>query len=155
MGKILVVGVGNSWRHDDGIGPHVINILNQQSFEAADLLDGGIDGMALLDKLAPYDYAIVIDAVNMGADPGTINAFSAQEAKLITNDALSTHGFGLAELITLMTELEIKTQIKIIGVQPFDIEFGEGLSPEIEAQTDKIITLIKEEIACVTQSRQN
>ncbi len=155
MGKILVVGVGNSWRHDDGIGPHVIDILNQQSFEAADLLDGGIDGMALLDKLTPYDYAIIVDAVNMGEVPGTIKAFSAQEAKLITSDALSTHGFGLAELVMLMAELEIETQIKIIGVQPLDIEFGEGLSPEVEANTDKIINLIKEEVACVTQSQQN
>ena len=166
MGKILVIGVGNSWRHDDGIGPHVIKILNQQFAaviprldrgiqQSIDLLDGGIDGLALLDKISPYDYAIMIDAVNMGEVPGTIKAFTTKDAKLIVHDALSTHGFGVAELVILMKELGIETKIKIIGVQPVNIEFGEGLSPEVVAKTDQIITIIKEEVACVMQSQQN
>lgn len=142
MGNSVVVGVGNTWRHDDGIGPYIINLLQQQNFNAADLLDGGIDGLALLDKLAEYKHAIIVDAVNMQQPVGTIKTFFPAEAKLITSDALSTHGFGLAELITLMSELDIKTKVTIIGIQPANIEFGEGLTEEIQARVPAIIEII-------------
>lgn len=138
--KVLVVGVGNSWRHDDGIGPAVIKELKQLA--NADLLDGGIDGLALLDKISPYAKVIIIDAVTMGKEPGFVRCFAPEEVKLITQDALSTHGFGLAELITLMAELDIKTNIKVIGIQPKNVEFGEGLTTEIEQKIPEIINYV-------------
>ena len=148
--KVLVLGVGNSWRHDDGIGPKIIQELQQQNFTAADLLDGGIDGLALLDHLQLYDNAIIIDAVNMNTDPGTIRSFTPAEINCIQADALSTHGFGLAELIALMQKLTINTKLKIIGVQPQDIEFGEGLTAIITAKIPDILTKVKSEVSCIT-----
>jgi len=146
VNKTLVLGVGNILRKDDGIGPRVIKILQQKSWSHIDFMDGGIDGLALLDKIAEYKQAVIIDAVNMNALFGTVKSFTPKDALIkIKSDALSTHGFGLAELIKLMQQLQIKTKLHIIGIQPKDIAFGENLTPEIENKIPDII----EELTCI------
>lgn len=144
--KTLITGVGNPFRHDDGIGPAIIKILQQENNSSFDLIDSGTDSLALLDKLAFYDKATIIDAAQMMEAPGTIKQFTPEEAKIkIKGDVLSTHGVGLAEMFALMQHLNIKTKIKIIGVQPKDISYGEGLSNEVQDQIPQILKLIKQE----------
>jgi hydrogenase maturation protease len=146
INKTLVLGFGNILRKDDGIGPKVIQILQQKNLPNIDLIDGGLDSLALLDKIAEYKKAIIIDAVNMNEKPCTIKSFAPEDALIkIKSDALSTHGFGLAELIKLMQQLQMETQFHIIGIEPKDITFGENLTPEIENKIPDII----EEISCL------
>lgn len=143
--KILVIGVGNPFRGDDGIGPAIIKILKTENNPGFVLVDGGTDGLALLDQVAEYEKAIIIDAVEMLETPGVVKSFAPAEAKIkIKSDVLSTHGFGLAEMLKLVDELNIKTKIKIIGIQPKNIAFGEGLSDEIKNQIPQILKLIKQ-----------
>jgi hydrogenase maturation protease len=149
VNKSLILGVGNRFRGDDGIGPKIVDVLCEKHPDFLekhhiDCLDGGIDGLALLDVIKQYPKAIIIDAVNMNEVPGEIRVFSPNEAKLhIHSDALSTHGFGLAEVIALAEKLEIKTDIQIIGIQPKDTNFGENLSPEVASKIDRIIDKIR------------
>jgi hydrogenase maturation protease len=76
--------------------------------------------------------------------PGVIKLFTPAEAKIkIKSDVLSTHGFGIAEMLKLAKKLSIKTEIKIIGIQPKDINFGEGMSEEIKNKIPQILELIK------------
>ncbi|EKE01197.1 MAG: hypothetical protein ACD_21C00194G0001 [uncultured bacterium] len=162
--KPLIIGVGNPLRHDDGIGPQIIKILrsmqegsspynrqqgnkNSNIVDCKDLtlFDGGTDGLALLDQVAEYEKVIIIDAVQMLAPPGTVKSFTPAEAKInIKSDVLSTHGFGLADMLKLAEKLDIKTKISIIGIQPKDISFGEGLSNEVQTQIPLILDLIKQ-----------
>ena len=145
--KIIIIGVGNLFRHDDGIGPVIINILKQENNPDYILIDGGTDSLALIDQLALYDKAIIIDAAHMMEIPGAVRLFTPEEAKIkIKNDVLSTHGVGLAEMFILMQKLNIKTKIKIIGVQPKDISFGEGLSDEVNIQIPQILKIVKQNI---------
>jgi hydrogenase maturation protease len=144
----LILGVGNPFRRDDGFGPAVIaRLQTDESMRGVDLLDGGTDGFALMDYMQGYTRVLVVDAVNMGSAPGEIKLFSPREARLsITADALSTHGFGLAEVIALMERLDVHINLQILGIQAKDVTFGEGLSPEIERKIDDVLTLIKQHI---------
>jgi hydrogenase maturation protease len=144
--KTLVLGIGNPYRRDDGIGPAVINRLQSENgLEGIDLLDGGTDGLSLIDYMKGYEKVIVVDAVNMGMASGEVRVFSPEEAKLtIKADALSTHGFGLAEVIALMEKLEMNTDMRIIGIQAKDVSFGEGMSPEVSSKIEEILKLVKE-----------
>jgi hydrogenase maturation protease len=146
--KILVLGVGNPFRRDDGIGPAVISRLKSENhLNGVDLLDGGTDGLSLIDYIEGYEKVLVVDAVDMGAAPGEVRMFSPEDAKLtIKADTLSTHGFGLAEVIALMEKLEMKTDMHIIGIQAKDVNFGEGMSPELSSKIEEILKLIKENI---------
>ena len=142
--KILILGVGNPFRRDDGIGPAIIRRLqSDNNLQQVDLLDGGIDGLALLDDIKLYEKVLIIDAVDMGLNPGEMRIFSPSEAKLtIRTDALSTHGFGLAEMLAFMETLGITTDVRILGIQAKDIGFGEDMTPEIHSQLEAIIETI-------------
>lgn len=142
----LILGVGNRYRSDDGIGSLVIDLLKAQKFNQCDLLDGGTDGLGLLDIIRQYQKVFIIDAIDAKKPPGSITVFSPQDAKnakkIICSDALSTHGFGIAELLVLSEALAIKTEIVIIGIQPVSLEFKEGLSTVIKQQVPKICAIL-------------
>jgi hydrogenase maturation protease len=139
----IIIGVGNVLRRDDGIGPTIIKELAKLNLTNVDLQDGGTDGLALLDYLPNYSQAIIIDAVNMGMLPTTVKIFTPEKVRInIKSDALSTHGFGLAEVIKLMEQLDIKIKLIIIGIEPKDISFGENLSAEIQEKIPEILELI-------------
>lgn len=153
--NILIAGAGNPWRSDDGTGITVIERLHALQHAGAsylaknqvDILDVGTDGLALLDILPNYQKAIIIDAVEMNAAPATIKVFFPEEAKIkITSDALSTHGFGLGEMLKLAEQLHIPTQIIIIGVQPYDLSFGNELSAEVKNKIDDLLKAVKHSI---------
>ena len=155
MGKssTLVLGVGNPFRRDDGVGSAVVARLQAENdLDGVDLLDGGTDGFALMDYMYGYEKVLIVDAVNMNVLPGEIRLFSPQEAILsITSDALSTHGFGVAEVIALMEKMDMQVNLQILGIQAKDVTFGEGLSPEIAARIDDVIELVKKKVTKVTK----
>ncbi|MCK5153943.1 MAG: hydrogenase maturation protease [Spirochaetales bacterium] len=144
--------MGNPLRRDDGIGPEVIRLLTKDRTKKnstyklssdIDLIDGGTDGLGLIEYLKDYKKVIIIDAVEMKLKPGTIKVFTPEEAVIkINSDALSTHGFGIAELIKLAKGLDINPELIIVGVQPEDISYGEGLSDSIEPVLNKLIKVI-------------
>lgn len=156
--KIIVVGVGNPLRRDDGIGPKIINKLRRGASlprssvvisPFVDFFDAGTDALLLIDAIERYDLAIIIDAVDMNAVPGTVKLFTPDEAKInIKNDVLSTHGFGLAEVIKLFELLEIPTEIKILGIQPQDISYCEGLTDVVKNKIPEILEIINNVVEC-------
>ncbi|MCK5671795.1 MAG: hydrogenase maturation protease, partial [Spirochaetales bacterium] len=117
-----------------------------------DLLDGGTDGLGLIEYLKDYKKVIIIDAVEMKLTPGTIKVFTPQEAIInINSDALSTHGFGIAELIKLARGLDINPELIIVGIQPENIDYGEELSGTISS----ILDILIKEILKLIQKNSN
>lgn len=148
---VLILGVGNQYRRDDAVGIEVVKRLQQQKLPNAELVVGGVDGLALFDIVTNYQRAIIVDAVEMAAIPGTVKLFTPAEAKInIRGDALSTHGFGIAEVIKLLEELGIKTTIKVIGIQPEDISYGEGLTAKVNNKIPELVEMVK----CAMQFQQ-
>jgi hydrogenase maturation protease len=87
--ETLILGVGNPLRRDDGIGPEVIRLLTEEKTKKnrmyelpydVDLLDGGTDGLGLIEYLKEYKKVIIIDAVEMKLAPGTVKVFTPEEA---------------------------------------------------------------------------
>jgi hydrogenase maturation protease len=141
--KLLILGVGNSMRQDDGIGPKIVNLIQEKQLSAVDVINGGIDGLSLLDVIVYYERAIIIDAIDMQADPGTIKVFAPEQAKIIIkSDALSTHGFGLAEVIKLAEELGIEAKLTIVGVQPQTVGFGEWISSVVANKIPELVDIV-------------
>ncbi|MCK5249856.1 MAG: hydrogenase maturation protease [Spirochaetaceae bacterium] len=150
--ETLILGVGNPLRRDDGIGPAVIQLLEEKrvSYEISDdieLIDGGTDGLGLIEYLKDYKKVIIIDAVEMNLPPGTVKLFTPEEASIsINKDSLSTHGFGIAELIKLAKALDINTELIIAGVQPEDMNYGEGLSESVNSSMNVVINTVLETV---------
>ena len=130
----LVAGVGNPLRRDDGVGPRLIRCLRSAGLlQDFVLVEREPDMFALLDELQEYSKAIIVDAVEMGAAPGSLRIFTAGELESARiREFSSTHGFGLRELV----ELDVQTEILVAGIQVRDVSFGEELSPELAARLD-------------------
>lgn len=138
--KIAILGIGNDLRTDDGFGLFVVNHLK---IESSDLLVKNVGSVpeAFARNLAEFGAkrVILIDAADMQKPPGHI--------ELVTKDriggiAISTHSMPLSFLMTYL-EQETGGKTILLGVQPMNIQFGEGLTPEIKAVAVEIINTLE------------
>ena len=99
----LILGLGNALRGDDGVGPAVIEWLDQQALPAeVEAVDGGTAGLDIVSTLMGRERAIIVDAANVGRAPGEWVRFTPDAARLKDNAmALSLHSAGLAEALAL------------------------------------------------------
>jgi hydrogenase 3 maturation protease len=137
--KIAILGVGNDLRTDDGIGLYIINNL---SSEHPNLLIENVGSVpeAFARPIADFGASriIMVDAADMLKSPGHI--------ELVTKDriggiAISTHRMPLSFLMTYL-EQQTGGETILLGIQPKSIEFGEGLTPELEEVAQKIISAL-------------
>ena len=70
---ILVLGVGNALLRDDGVGLRLLSDLSREGLAwdgEVEFLDGGTQGLALLDRIAGRHALLILDAVKLGAARG-------------------------------------------------------------------------------------
>ncbi|MDD5171400.1 MAG: hydrogenase maturation protease, partial [Syntrophales bacterium] len=78
--KILILGVGNLLRGDDGFGVHLISSLARVAFPPnVQLLEAGTVSHQLIPLFGEIDRLIVIDAVEAGDRPGSIFLFDPDD----------------------------------------------------------------------------
>jgi hydrogenase maturation protease len=143
--SILVLGLGNPLRGDDGIGPRVIEALNRRGLpEGVSALDAGTGGLDLLQVLEGWERAVIIDAADVGREPGQFARFTPDEARFIkADDTSSFHNAGLAEVLALAEAVgQPLPELTIFGVQPAKIGWGEGLSPAVEAAMPALVDAV-------------
>ena len=134
--KIAILGIGNDLRTDDGLGPFIVSSIRIDNPNIMIENVGSVpEGFA--HPLAEFgaERVIMIDAADMRKSPGHV--------ELVTNDRIgginiSTHSMPLSFLMMYL-EQETGGQTILLGVQPKNIEFGEGLNPEIQEVAEKLI----------------
>jgi hydrogenase maturation protease len=149
--SILVLGLGNPFRGDDGVGPRIIEELTRRGLpEGVTALDVGTAGLDLLNILEGWEQAVIVDAAEIGQEPGQFMRFTPDEARLTqTDDLFSLHNAGLSEALALADALgQTLPKLVIFGVQPAEIDWREGLSPTVEAAvpalTDAVIAELEQ-----------
>jgi len=143
--KTLIIGLGNILKGDDGIGVRVAEILSQRELPAGVAVEEvGTPGIDLMNRFEGWQKVILVDAVQMGAKPGTWRRFSPQDVQLIASgNVLSLHEPDLASVLELAQALNmLPDEIVIYGVEPQDLTFMAPLSSPVEA----IINVIAEQI---------
>ena len=130
----LLVGIGNTLLTDDGVGVHVIRELDAlrragEIGHAIRLRDGGTSGLALLSEFKDLDALIVIDAMELGAGPGTVRVFQAADMDLQLRGRKGTaHEVALADLMAAAQLIGCMPERRaLVGVQPGSTQWG--LSP--------------------------
>jgi len=131
--NILVLGLGNDLLADDAIGVLAARELEPRLGGRADVVASSLHGLALLDVLAGYDAAVLIDAVQSGERPvGTV--FEMDPAALVPVPVPSPHFAGLPDMLALARRLELRfpERFRIVAVEvrdPFTI--GGAMTPEV------------------------
>lgn len=144
-----IIAVGNSFYGDDGVGAAVLEKIKQDGlFPGADLIDVHTDALALLDHLARGETNVVVDAAEMGCEPGTAVGFRPSQVRMkIKSDHLSMHGFGLAEAFDLAAQLDrMPDDVLIVGVEPGRVEINRGLSEAVQEAVPRVISIIQAEV---------
>jgi hydrogenase maturation protease len=147
---VLVVGLGQPGRGDDGVGPAVAH-------QVAGLLPDGVTVLeqqypvGLLDAWAGTRLVVVADAVRSGRQPpGTVQVLHACHGPLpVRLRAGDTHGFGLAEVIELGRALgRLPPELVIVGVEAEHFRLGEALSPRVAAAVEVAARTVADVVRC-------
>lgn len=146
---VKIVGFGNKFRSDDGIGIRIIKELEKlEFFKDIEIIDGGTSGTDLIFWIKNCEKIIIIDAIDTGKNTGdiiNINVDDIEEFERKDYRSLSLHDLNLADILKLIKALKINTRISIIGIKPKSVDFGDKLSPEIERKIPELISEIKKE----------
>ena len=109
--KIVIIGVGNVLRADDGLGPYVVSLIREKikHLENVELIDCGTGGMEVANYMQGVSKAIIVDAIQMGKKPGEIyyfkintRIFREKREVLDLVQSVSVHEIGLKEAIYLI-----------------------------------------------------
>jgi hydrogenase maturation protease len=133
--RSLILGVGNWYRSDDAAGPVAAEELRAGPLPpGVEAIALGADEFSLMEALLRADRAAVLDAVSMGAAPGTVRVFAFEEAlALAPGAALDLHTFGLAQALRAAAALGMRARVTVVGVEPETVAPGEGLSTAVRA----------------------
>jgi len=140
--RVAVLGVGNPIRGDDGVGVHILQLLESMDLKDTLLLNTETVPEAFTGKVTAYEptHVLLLDAANFRAAPGEMRLI---DSKNIGGQALSTHSLPLTIFITYI-ENSLEAKVLLLGVQPRVIDFGAEMTPEVKKAAEKASTMIKE-----------
>jgi len=144
---VVVIGLGNPFRRDDGIGPAFVTALEPQVRPNVNVVAATRDPTVLLAAWADTDLAIVVDAaVCQPTSPGRIHRYTTG-FPIDVPGAGNTHGMGVSDVLELATVLNRAPQrLVLFAVEAADTSVGHGLSPAVEAAIPKLTASILHEI---------
>jgi hydrogenase maturation protease len=144
-----VIGIGNEFRGDDGIGLFAARKLKGSLVGRAEIVESSGEGAELMNLWAGRELVFAIDAVHSGAVPGRIHRFELPNNEI--PGALfprhSTHAFGLLDAIELGRALDnLPARMVVYGIEGRFFETGAPLSAEVEKAAAEVAALILSEL---------
>lgn len=132
--RITVLGIGNLLWADEGFGVRCVEAL-QQRYEFADnvtLIDGGTQGLYLIQHVQQADYLLIFDAVDYNMAPGTLKFVADDEVpRFLGVKKLSLHQTGFQEVLMLARLTgHFPQKVLLMGCQPERMDdYGGSLRP--------------------------
>ncbi len=147
--KILVLGIGNILWADEGFGVRAVEEFHRRHAvsDNVTILDGGTQGLYLVNYLEEADCLIVFDAIDYGLEPGTLKVVRDEEVPRFTGaKKMSLHQTGFQEVISAADLLgRCPQQLALIGCQPLDLEdWGGPLTLAVREQIEPAIELARD-----------
>jgi len=152
---MLVIGIGNMFRHDDGAGPSAASLVKAGAPPGVKVLIRSGDAADLMEVWAKEEYVFVIDAMKAGLTPGEFKRIDGRTPTFPVKDfQFSTHSMGLAEAIEIGRVLvRLPKNLIIYGIEVSDVGNGQGLTPVVEKAVSEVAARIIEEIKAI-QAKQ-
>jgi len=145
---VVVVGVGNAYRGDDGAGLAVAERLRERVPAGVDVVTCEQEASRVIDAIEDREAAVLVDASSSGSAPGTVHRFDAS-AYAVPARAFrsSTHAFGVGEAVELARALgKLPRRVVVFGVEGEEFGAGEGLSPAVAAAVEPVAEAVLEEL---------
>ena len=149
-GRVLVLGVGNEVRGDDGAGTHAARLLQRAAGRArlrapCLAVPGGAAPENFTGQITKFEptHVILVDALAWAAPAGAI---STVDPAALGGVSLSTHSMPLGVLRDYLYKSGY-SRLLVLGVQPSTIELGRGMSREVKKSVRRIVRIVLEGLA--------
>jgi len=142
--NVLLLGIGNVLWADEGFGVRVVEHLQKHYRFPAQVrvLDGGTQGVYLIDYVQSADVLVIFDAVDYGLPPASLKLIKNNDVpSFLGAKKMSLHQTGFQEVLAMAQMLgRCPEQLLLIGVQPMELDdYGGSLRSEVKAQIQPAI----------------
>ncbi|QGM44373.1 HyaD/HybD family hydrogenase maturation endopeptidase [Methylocystis heyeri] len=139
--RSLILGIGNILWGDEGFGVRAVEEFHRRYDVTGDVtvLDGGTQGLYLVQFVREADDLIVFDAIDYGLTPGTLKIVRDEEVPKFTGSKkMSLHQTGFQEVLSAADLLgDYPQRLALIGCQPLDLEnWGGPLTAPVRGAID-------------------
>jgi hydrogenase maturation protease len=149
--NVLVIGVGNEYRADDGLGPAVIGFLHGRVPAEVTLSVTDGEPTELIDAWADRDLAVVVDAVV--CDPARPGRIHREDTLPRGAAAASTHGLGIPDAVRLAQALgRLPRRMVVYAVEIAESGYGSYLSPAVAAAVADVASAVLGEIGAAAKA---
>lgn len=140
--RVVIAGIGNPFRRDDFIGVKVVRNLRKKVSQSVYLIEAETIPESYMQQIESFKptHILLIDAGIINQSPGSIKL--ADPKQLVRKTSISTHTLPLRIFCDYLTRNTV-AKIGILVIQPFDISFGETLSPQIKKVGLKLAALLQ------------
>ncbi len=152
--RVLVVGLGNPDRGDDGVGPFVIEKLAGRLPADVVVASSGIPVLSVMTEWADFDAVICVDAAAPLTAPGHIHRFDLATTELPREIPLaSSHVLGLADAIGLSRALDLAPRdIIVFAIEGASFVGGAQMAPEVITAAAEVAARVVAEVATLRRS---
>ena len=141
--KLIVLGVGNELKCDDGVGPFIIKKLKEENIENKSLLFINAETVpenftGKIRKEKPT-HLIIVDACLMGGEPGDMKIVNKYD---FANIGISTHSMSLSFFVRYL-EKDTDFRIIFVGIEPESMDWAENPTEKVESAAYDFIDTLK------------
>jgi hydrogenase maturation protease len=159
----VVVGVSNAVLSGDGVGVHAARALmrDPRLCLGIAILDGGMLGLELLERIADAHHILFLDEVHSGVAPGTVVRIAGEDLLEPTSER-SVHQVGIADLLAALALVSsTNTEVVVLGMRPPNAKWRASpwraarmaLAPLVNAALDQLRTWQEAPSSAATQKR--
>ncbi len=152
MKQLALLSVGNILELDDGIAIYASQYLeeNYTFFPQIDIVNGGVEGINLLNLFMEYQHVIILDAIEIDDKPGSIYHIPSYELTGYGLNSGGAHEIGVLQCFDILELMDKKIpKSSIIGIVPQKIDVCIGLSDIMHTvfhqYIDTIISILEKE----------
>jgi hydrogenase maturation protease len=145
---VVIIGVGNEFRRDDGAGPAVIGQLRDLVSPGVELVITDGEPTRLIEAWTGAALAVVVDAVRAEPpQPGRIYRFVIDRPGTRADRTSSSHGLGLDDAIGLAVALDrMPARLIVHAIEAADLSWGTGLTPAVAAAVGAVARAVLADI---------
>ncbi|MBA4256624.1 MAG: HyaD/HybD family hydrogenase maturation endopeptidase [Polaromonas sp.] len=144
--RIVVLGIGNLLWADEGFGVRCIEALQQRHEFAphVSLIDGGTQGLYLIQHVQAADALLIFDAIDYGLPPGTLKLVRDDDVpRFMGAKKMSLHQTGFQEVLSLAQLTgRYPRHVLLVGCQPEELDdYGGSLRPVVRAAMEQALAV--------------
>ncbi len=139
--RVVVAGIGNSFRRDDFVGVEIVRNLQNRVSSSVYLIEGETLPESYINPITKFNptHILLIDAGMLNLNPGASKLVDPSE--LMKRAAISTHLLPLRIFCDYLAETT-DAKISLLVIQPEDTSFGEGLTPQLRETATELADLL-------------